>query len=154
MCARALKPLAVSDEPYIHTGRDSQKKKGDEDAPIDQKKKKGDADAPIDKDLCGDIGVHGFWKTGTSTIFDVRITDTDCATWHDRDPHKVLAHHEKEKKKLYSVQCTARRRHFTPLVFSCDGMIAVEASAAIKPGCRLLEHQYYHDGFDLLENSE
>jgi hypothetical protein len=46
MCARALKPSAVSDEPFIHTGRDSLKKKGD-------------TDAPIDKDLRGDIGVHG-----------------------------------------------------------------------------------------------
>lgn len=49
MCARALKPSAVSDEPYIHTGWDSLKKQGD-------------TAAPIDKDLRGDIGVYGFWK--------------------------------------------------------------------------------------------
>ena len=124
LCARALNSSAASDKPYIHTGRDSQKK--------------GDEDAPIDKDLRGDIGIHGFWKTGISTIFDVRITDTDCKTWRDRDPHKVLAHHEKEKKKTYS-----RRRHFTPLVFSCDGMIAVEASAVIKRVASLLSPKWH-----------
>ena len=129
-CARALKPSAVSNEPHIHTGRDSLKTKGAE-------------DKPIDKDLRGDIGVHGFWKTGQSTIFDVRITDTDCATWRDRDPHKVLAHHEKEKKKLYSKACSDRRRHFTPLVFSCDGMVAVEAKAAIKRVASLLSEKWH-----------
>ena len=109
----------------IYTGRASLKKKGDE-------------DAPIDRDLRGDIGVHGFWKTGQSTIFDVRVTDTDCVSWRDRDPHKVLAQHEKEKKKRYSAACAGRRRHCTPLVFSCDGMVAVEASAAIKRVASLL----------------
>ena len=80
MCARgALKPSAVSNEPFIHTGWDPWKKKGD-------------TDAPLDKDLRRDIGFHGFWKNGQSTIFDVRVTDTDCALWRDsRDPHKVLA---------------------------------------------------------------
>ena len=36
MCARALKPLAVSDEPFIHTGWDSLKKEGDMDALINK----------------------------------------------------------------------------------------------------------------------
>ena len=42
MCARALKPSAVSDEPFIHTGRDAQKTPG---ATV----------APIVKDVRGDI---------------------------------------------------------------------------------------------------
>jgi IS1 family transposase len=128
MCARTLKPSAVSDEPRIHTGRDSRNKKGAE-------------DIPIDKDPRCDIGVHGFWKTGQSTIFDVRITDTDCASWRDRDPHKVLAQHKKEKKRTYSVACTDRWRHFTG--FSCDGMIAVEASAAINRAASLLFKKWH-----------
>jgi hypothetical protein len=86
MCACALKPSAISDEPFIHTGRDSQQRPGDE-------------GKLIDKDLLGDIGIHGFWKTGQSTIFDIRITDTDCASWRDRDPHKVLAQHQKVEEE-------------------------------------------------------
>jgi hypothetical protein len=130
MCARALKPSAVSDESYIHTGRDSQQRKGDE-------------GKPIDKELRGDIGVHEFWKTGQSTFFDIRITDTDCVSWRDRDPHKVLAQHEKEKKKTYSTACTDRQHHFTSLVFSCDDMIVVEASAAIKRVASLLSQKWH-----------
>jgi hypothetical protein len=86
MCSRALKASAVSDEPFIHTRRDNQKTPGL-------------TEAPIDKDLRGDIGVHGFWTKQQSTIFDVRITDTDCTSARDEVPRKILAQHEREKKK-------------------------------------------------------
>jgi hypothetical protein len=125
MCSHVLKPSAVSDEPFIHTGRDKQKTPGP-------------TDASIDKDLQGDIGVHGFWTKQQSTIFDVRITDTDCASSRDQDPRKILAQHERDKKKKYSVACADWRRHFTPLVFSVDGMVGVEAGAAIKRVASLL----------------
>ncbi len=49
-----------------------------------------------------------------------------------QDPHKVLARHEKEKKDKYVEPCLARRRTFTPLVFSVDGLRGAEASAASK----------------------
>ena len=124
-CARALKPSAVSHEPYIHTGRDTLKKAGV-------------ADTSIEKDMRGDVRVHGFWTKQQSTIFDVRITDADCKTEVDRDPRKVLAQHERAKKKTYLVLCTDQWRHFTPLVFSVDGMVGVEAQAAIKRLASLL----------------
>ena len=129
MCSRALKPSAVSDEPFIHTGRDNQRTPGL-------------TGAPIDKDLRGDIGVHGFWTKQQSTIFDVRITDTDCTSARDQDPRKILAQHEREKKKTYSKACADRRRHFTPLVFSVDGMVGVEAGAAIKRVASLLSTKW------------
>ena len=125
MCARALKPSAVSDEPFIHIGRNKQKTPGP-------------TDAPIDKDLRGDIGVHGFWTKQQSTIFDVRITDTGCASSRDQDPRKILAQHKRDKKKTYSAACADWWRHFTPLVFSVDGMVGVEAQAAIKRVASLL----------------
>ena len=61
ICAHALKPSAVSDEPaHIHTGRDIPKATA------------GTTGAPIDPDIKGDIRVHGFWKSSSSMIFDVR----------------------------------------------------------------------------------
>ena len=63
-------------------------------------------------------------------IFNIRITDTDAPMYRNRDPIKVLAAHEKEKKDKYLEDCLARRRHFTPLVFSIDGLRGVEATAA------------------------
>ena len=76
--------------------------------------------------------VHGFWRRGATAIFDIRVTDTDAPTYRGQDPHKVLARHEKEKKDKYVEPCLARRRHFTPLVFSVDGLRGTEADAATK----------------------
>ena len=83
ICARALKPSAVSDETHIYTGRDTPKATGT-------------TGAKIDPDIKGDIGVHSFWKSSHLTIFDVRITDTDAKLYRSTDPHKVLKQQERE----------------------------------------------------------
>jgi hypothetical protein len=117
LCAQALTPSAVSDEPLIHRGRDGNagaNAAGEEEPP----------------ELCGDVAAHGFWRGGTTAIFDIRITDTDAPTYRGQDPHKVLAKQEKEKKDKYIGPCLAWGRTFTPLVFSVDGLRGAEASAA------------------------
>ena len=83
-------------------------------------------------ELCGDVAAHGFWKRGTTAIFDIRVTDTDAASYRQTEPSKVLKRHEREKKAKYNDLCLARHRHFTPLVFSVDGLQGKEATAAIK----------------------
>jgi hypothetical protein len=118
LCAAALTPSAVSDEPLILSGRDG----------IDAQ---GNA-AELPPDLRGDVAAHGFWKRGTTAIFDIRVTDTDTPSARGLDPAKILKRHEKEKRDKYLEPCLARRRHFTPLVFSVDGMRGVEAQAASK----------------------
>jgi hypothetical protein len=80
----------------------------------------------------GDVAVRGFWCRGTTAIFDVRITDTDAPTYRGQSTAKVLEKHEKEKKKKYLKACLEQRRHFTPLVFSVDGVLGSEAKAASK----------------------
>ena len=47
----------------------------------------------------GDLLICGFWSHGTDVIVDVRVTDTDSKSYRSRDPHKVLATQELEKKK-------------------------------------------------------
>ena len=128
-CARAFTTSAVSDEPLIHTGRDTGSTKG----------AKGTQPAPA---LRGDVGVLGFWKKGHMTIFDVRVTDTDAASYRGQKATTILANHEKEKKKKYNDACLARRRHFTPLVFSVDGMRGAEADAASKRLAALLSEKW------------
>ena len=115
ICARALKPLAVSDEPHIHTGRDAPKATGT-------------TGAPIDPDLKGDIGVKGFWKNSHSMIFDIRITNMDAKSYHSTDPKKVLKQQEQKNQKIYAAACSDQCHHFTPLVFSIDGMCGVAGS--------------------------
>ena len=83
-------------------------------------------------ELRGDLAVHGFWTKGQTAIFDVRITDTDQPSNRKTAPSKVLLRHKKEKKDKYGALCIARRRTFTPLVFSVDGLLGKEAKAASK----------------------
>jgi hypothetical protein len=55
-----------------------------------------------------------------------------CCTITILAPTKVLLRHEKEKKDKYGALCIKRRRTFTPLVFSVDGLLSKEAKAASK----------------------
>ena len=61
-----------------------------------------------------DVGVPGFWANGRYCIFDVRITDTDARSHGRKDPQKVIADQEKEKKDKYLKACLERRKDFTP----------------------------------------
>ncbi len=125
LCSIALTPAAVSDEPLIHSGRD-----GTAGANANG------TEAP--PELRGDVAVHGFWKRGQTAIFDIRVTDTDAPSYRSMDPHKILAKQEREKKAKYNAPCLARRRTFTPLVFSVDGLRGAEATAATKKLASLL----------------
>jgi len=118
LCVQALTATAITDEPLIHMSRDV--------------RQAGAAATEPQPELRGDVSAHGFWKRGTTTIFDIRVTDTDAASYRTTDPKTVLQRHEREKKAKYNNLCLARHRHFTPLVFSVDGMQGKEATAAIK----------------------
>lgn len=98
--SQALVPSAVGDEPLIQPSR------GMESAPSTQDK------APIHRisktqlaDEHGDLLIRGLWSTGSDSIIDVRVTNVDCRTQQDKDPEKVLATHEREKKKKYLASC-------------------------------------------------
>jgi hypothetical protein len=131
LCAQALTPSAVSDEPLIHSSRDNQISAN-----------RNGPEVAIQPETRGDVAAHGFWRRGTTAIFDVRITDTDAPSYRNRDPTKILQGHEKEKKAKYLEACLARRRTFTPLVFSVDGMRGQEASAASKRLACLLSSKW------------
>ena len=63
-----------------------------------------------------------------SLIFE--FVDLGAPTYRGSKPLTVLACHEKEKKKKYLDACLEHHRHFTPMVYSADGMTATETSAA------------------------
>jgi tRNA 2-selenouridine synthase SelU len=65
-------------------------------------------------------------------IVDDRVTDTDAKPYQSRDPHKVLATQEREKKKKYLQSCLEQRKHFTPFVVFTDGFIGREAGELLK----------------------
>jgi hypothetical protein len=129
LCASSLTPSKVSDEPLIPQSRVRTEVNGVVHM----------TDPPA---IRGDVAAHGFWQRGTTTIFDIRVTDTDSRSHRNKDPTKVLAKQAKEKKDKYSDACTQARRHFTPLVFSVDGLREKETIAASKRLSRLLSDKW------------
>ncbi len=93
-------------------------------------------------ELRGDISANHFWRNGTTAIFDIRVTDTDGPSYRDKDPAKVLKKQEDEKKGKYLDACREAQLHFTPMVFSIDGMEGKEAEAARKRLASKLAEQW------------
>ena len=79
-----------------------------------------------------DILLRNFWMNGTNAVMDVRMTDVDAASYDNMTTEKCLAKHEQAKKKKYLQACLAQRMHFTPLVFSIDGVMGRETDAFVK----------------------
>jgi len=129
LCGKALKPSAVSDEPPIHSGQDTGALQVD------------GLTTPVEE-LRGDIAAHGFWKRNRTTIFDVRVTHADSPAYAGRTYKSLLKRHEKEKKDKYAEKCAERRRDFTPLCFTSDGVFGVEADAAVKRLAGLLSKKW------------
>jgi hypothetical protein len=66
--------------------------------------------------------------------------DVDAKFNRSEDPDKVLAAHEREKKKKYLGACLEQRRHFSPFVVSTDGLLSKEAKILLrKLSARLAE---------------
>ncbi len=124
LAGKAFTPSAVRDEPLIR-GRSTEKV---DECPVRQTS----ANQPAKEDDRGDILLRGFWARGTECIVDVRVTDTDAASYRARDPAAILKSQEKEKKRKYLAACLEQRRHFTPFVVSTDGMMGREASTFAK----------------------
>ena len=116
LCAQALTPSAVSDEPTI----------------LSYQNQEGEDQSNRVLELWGDVAVHGFWTRGTTAIFNIRVTDTDTNSYRNTDCVKVLKRQEKEKKDKYGETCRHAHMHFTPLVFLVDGMEGEETTAAWK----------------------
>lgn len=168
LCQLALSNSKVSREPRIHSGVDrssqgntndgdqqnststqqsrqqptQQQRQQQQSRQAGQQQQQSTSSSNVDETR-GDVGVHGFWQRGRPAIFDVRITDTDCRSHRHKAPDKVLADQEKEKKNKYLDACHERRKDFTPLVYSVDGMAGREAKAAEKRLASYLAHKWH-----------
>jgi hypothetical protein len=72
----------------------------------------------------------------------MRITDTEARSYRNKDYDKVLADHEKEKKRKYLQVCLEQRKNFTPMVYSVDGIAGREARHAEKHLATMLAEKW------------
>jgi hypothetical protein len=93
LASKALTPSAVRDEPRIHTSRPAVQLSTSDQYPVTRNLRKRQGEER------GDVLIRGLWQQGTDAIIDVRITDLDAKSNISRAPMKVLAAHEREKKR-------------------------------------------------------
>ena len=77
----------------------------------------GDNDSPA---LIADLGVRGVWIPQGEALFDVRVVDTDAASYVNRSVSTVLASAEEEKKRKYL--SAAELRHASLPLLLCQLM--------------------------------
>ena len=94
------------------------------------------------KESRGNVLVRGLWETGSACVLDICITDTDQPSYKDDSSKKVLEGHVKKKKDKYLQACLNRRRTFTPLVYSVNGMACKEARSFEKRIASLLADKW------------
>ena len=84
---------------------------------------------------------HGFWKRGTTVMFDIIIINIDVGSYLNMTPEKDIAMAEQEKKELYLQAFLERTRTFTPIVYSADVIPRAEALAVHKRLATLLRYK-------------
>ena len=62
----------------------------------------------------------------------MRVVNTDNKSYLVKTPEKCLQEVSRAKKKMHLKACLQKRRHFSPLVASVDGLLDVEAVATLK----------------------
>ena len=63
--------------------------------------KKSPGQLVVLEELRAGISAHGFWKQGTTAMFNIRIVNLDVGSYLHMTPEKVLAKADKEKKDFY-----------------------------------------------------
>ena len=124
LCGLALTSSRVTTEPLIHYGDGMGASLGGTTG-----NRNGNT---LGEEARGDVSAHGFWQKGRSTIFDVRITDTDSKSYGNTASDKLLERFAQLKRDKYDEACLERRKDFTPLCYSVDGMACKAARAAEK----------------------
>ena len=121
-CA-GFQPSNVRDEPLINPCRDIG---GKNDTHVEPQ-----TGLELEADR-GDLLIRGFWDRSTDCIIDVRICDVHQPSYLVRNPVSILKSAETSKKTKYLKGCLDQRRHFTPFVVSCEGMLGKEADVFLK----------------------
>jgi hypothetical protein len=65
--------------------------------------------------------------TTGGSILDIRVVDSDAASYVDKPAMDALKSHEEERIRKYNDSCAAMGGSFAPFVISADGVLAPQA---------------------------
>jgi hypothetical protein len=82
---------------------------------------------------CADLTIRGLWQPQELPFLDIRVVDSDAASYVDKPAMDVLKSHEEEKIRKYNESCAAMGGSFTPFVISADSVLAPQAWKVIQP---------------------
>ena len=76
------------------------------------------------------VGAHGFWRRGSTALFDIYIVNLDVRSNLWMMPKKALEKVGIGNKNKYLQSCLEHMRHFIPLVLSVNGIPGAEVQDA------------------------
>ena len=80
-----------------------------------------------------DISAIGLWQPLSRAFLDIKVFNPFAQTNTTKDLAKVYQQHERQKKALYNERILeVEKGTFTPVVFSCSGSAAPEATKLLK----------------------
>ena len=94
--------------------------------------KDGSASNSPSETLVADLGARGVGQPQVTTLFDIRIVDTNVPSYLAKSPQTVLRTAEREKKLKYGQACEDRHANFTPLCVSVDGLVGPEMNTFLQ----------------------
>ena len=92
--------------------------------------------------LVADLATRGLWQSQSEALLDIRVIDTDAASYCHRPVCAVIKSAEEEKKRKYNEAVEARRGSFSPFVLSVDGYVGVEAGCVLRRIAEVLSRKW------------
>ena len=126
LASTGFSPSNARDEPLTHSCRDS-----DHEASISKAR---DGQIGLAAELNSDRGgtlIRCFWSRDADYTADTRACGANQLSHESRASEAVIKSVEINKKRKCLGLCLEQRRHFTPFVASCEGMMGKEAGAFV-----------------------
>ena len=79
-----------------------------------------------------DLLIQDPWKKGMDSIHDMRIVNTGAPSYLQRSLEKLLQVEDKENKRNDMNSCLQQSHHFSPIIFSFDGILELEGESTLK----------------------
>jgi hypothetical protein len=93
-------------------------------------------------DARSDIRARGFWNNQQNAFFDIRVFYPHALSYLSRPMSSLYISFEKEKKRAYNDRIlNIENGSFTPLVFSSNGGMGIEANIAVKKLATMLSEK-------------